>query len=289
MSRFGWSGRDQDDLRRPGPTQNMFLLHVRPGDWIVHLNCPSQGRCAAAKVVDEYNFDDGLGSPGETDFRHCFGVDKSTVINFERNHPAIVPTVRLGGQGRWWRIYAVQDFERSLENLKTGKPATLEGETVRETHDYLSTVVGLIQKFHPRHKLEAFLAEVFRRVDGVVEVDENGRRWGTDHGADLIVTLRHGTLGHLELQQKIVIQVKSWKDEARDTLGVEQLRVGIERFQADAGMLITTAASTPGLVERAEALSKDLGKPIDVLASTELARFVIKHAPELISPELVFS
>lgn len=276
-------------MRRPDARKHTFLLLVRPGDWIVHINCPQWGRCAAARVISEYDFDEGLDYGGGNGYRHCFAVDPSTVVKFDRNDPAVVPTVRLGNRGRWWRISAIQDFERTLENLRTGTSATLQQETVRETQDYLNKVVRLIHDFYPRQRLEAFLAEVFRRVPGVVEVRENGRRWGTDHGADLIVTLRHGTLGPIELEQTVVVQIKSWRGEARDTQGVDQLRTGIRRFQADAGMLITTAASTDALERSADALRNELGRPIAVLASTDLARFVIKHGPELISPELVFS
>lgn len=55
-SRFGWSQKDNHDLRIPNNwtdwhSRQRFLLEIQPGDWIVHINTPSRGRCMAAEVT----------------------------------------------------------------------------------------------------------------------------------------------------------------------------------------------------------------------------------------------
>jgi hypothetical protein len=64
-SRFGWSQKDEHNLKLKDNWTNwhskqLFLLEVRPGDWIVHINTPQWGKCIAVQVLSEYEFDDGL-------------------------------------------------------------------------------------------------------------------------------------------------------------------------------------------------------------------------------------
>lgn len=95
-SRFGWSANEYNNLLHPrnhdqsvNPDfgESEFLLQIEEGDWIVHINCPSYGRCLAAKVLSGYKWDPKTPSG---DFRHYFDVDKKSVIDFERNDPLIL-------------------------------------------------------------------------------------------------------------------------------------------------------------------------------------------------------
>lgn len=279
-SRFGWSHRDEHNLLlennwTPQHPRALFLLDVAPGDWIVHINVPKWGKCVAARVQSRYGFDDGAGS----DFRHFFKIDPTTIVPFDRRDPAVVPTVNLRPRGRYQRIYAVEDFIRTLDNLKNERPATLGAKTL----PHLQNVVRVIQEFHPGKSLEDFFADVLECVPGVKRVRRNGRRWGTDHGADLIVTMSQ-CLANMELEQLMVVQVKSWKEQARGLTAVHQLRTAFDKFGADAGMLVTTAEPTIELERAIGGLSDELGKPIELLAHTDLGKFVIKHAQHLLFP-----
>ena len=134
-SRFGWGYIDEANLEISKDKewsdksehekicwkQSKFLLNIEEGDWIVHINVPENGKCTTAKVVSRYKFEQGNNRVG--DFRHMLGVDINTVFTFDRNNPNIVPVVsaRLKLQGKYWRIYRVQEFIDSLENVKINK------------------------------------------------------------------------------------------------------------------------------------------------------------------------
>ena len=63
---------------------------------------------------------------------------------------------------------------------------------------------------------------------------------------------------------------------------VGQVKNGIERYDGTAGMIITTAESTEYLENEVRKISEEIGRPIDLLASSDVSKFIIKHAPELL-------
>lgn len=295
-SRFGWSYEDKDDLRDRSNWNEedwnrcwlqLFLLDVRKGDWIVHVNLPDWGECIAVQVLDKYSFDDGLDLGYGPDFRHCFKVDASTIIEFERNDPNVLPSVNLRPRYRYHRIYDEEAFSQTRKNLIANQVELDDGQTGAEYHlkeataEFLESVTRLIHKMHRGKKLEAYLAKVIRKVPGVVSVEENGLRVGTDHGADLIVTMM-SSFGRLQLEQKIIVQVKSWEDTHEEIDAVHQVETGIRHFSGTAGMIITTAECSEELENEVNAVSEKLKCSIDLLAHEDVAKLVIKHAPELV-------
>ena len=122
-SRFGWSGKDTNDLSKKENHQigenrlQLRLLEVKPGDWIVHRNTPKFPKFVAAQVTSEYQFDEGLEcSDGRTDFRHCFEVDTDTIVRFNRPNPNVPPKVHLNQRQRLERIYEVAGFLAFIDN-----------------------------------------------------------------------------------------------------------------------------------------------------------------------------
>ena len=291
-SRFGWSGEDINDLSKeenrqiPENSDQLRLLKVKEGNWIVHRNTPEWGQFVAARVTSGYQFDEGLKCPnGRIDFRHCFEVDKETVVVFNREDTRVLPTVWLNQLSRLENISAVDDFLASINNLK-GDPIELGEEDSREEY-YLRAKMdeGLLdvatQFIHETHKgklLERFLAKVFREIPEVEYVNEHGQRGGTDHGTDLIVTMRDP----LGFARKIIVQVKSYEGEHRDLRAVEDVKTGIEKFKGDAGVIITTAKRTEVLENEIKKISTEINRPITLLADREVSAFVIKHAPKLL-------
>ena len=290
-SRFGWSGSDINNLldennywEKENGRQRR-LLEVKPGDWIVHRNTPEGGQFVAARVTSGYQFDEGLQCSNRTDFRHCFEVDKDTIVEFDRLNPNVLPTVRLNQRQRLERIYEVADFLASIDNLKEGAVELDEGES-REGHHLraktdkeLLSVTKLIHETHKSKNLEGFLAQVLRKTPGVKEVEEHGKGGGTDHGADLIVRMRDPLL---DIVRTIIVQVKSYEGEHHDLGAVEQVKTGIKEIGGDAGMIITTAEGTKKLYDEIEKVSEEINRPITLLAGPEVSRFVIKYAPELL-------
>lgn len=294
-SRFGWSwapecNLNSDPNRWPeGNGKQLFLLDIRPGHWIVHINLPEYGKCIAAQVVSEYQFDEGIDfsvayPPERRDFRHFFEIDVDSIVEFDRNDRCIHPEVNLRPRYRYHRVYAVDRFLQSIKCIKDGETPEEEREQHHLwncTEELLEKITSCIHKTHRAKKLEAFLAKVFRRIPGVVDVKENGTQWGTDHGADLIVTARV-SVGGLNFEHKIVIQVKSHEGETYDTTSVEQIKKATRRFGANAGMIFITGERTKELEEAVAEAASELGCPIDLLAGKEVAQFVIKHAADMV-------
>ena len=291
-SRFGWSKKDKHNLALGNNetewySKHKFLLDIHPGDWIVHVNTPSWGKCTAAQVASGYNFDEGLECSWGKDFRHCFDIDTNTIMEFDRRDPNILPSVNLNPRQRYHRVRAFDDFIKSIENLKNKEINLGDSESKGEYHlkekanKYLSEITTQIQDTRKNKNLERFLAKAFRKIPGVVDVNENGFGWGTDHGADLIVTTS-SALGNLSLEHRIIVQVKSYQGEHNSLDAVSQVKIGIEKYSGTAGMIITTARASEVLENKVKEVSDEIGIPIDLLAADDVAKFIIKHAPELV-------
>ncbi len=294
-SRFGYSSDDSNNLKLD-ENRNIkdncgqrFLLLIKEGDWIVHINTPKWGECTAVKVKSSYDFDEGLYDLGY-DFRHCFEIEKDSIISFDRNDPNISPTVqrKLKLMGRYWRINDKEEFFDSLKRRKKNEVQLHDRENPEEYHlkektaEYLTKITKDIHEMHRGKKLEGFLARVIRKIPGVIDVEENGSGWGPDYGADLIINLRL-TVGTIDFNvYKIVVQVKSYEGNHDDLYSVDQIEEGIKKFEADAGLLITTAESTEKLERKIKEASSNLKKEIQLLSGAEVARFVLKHAPDLL-------
>ena len=285
-SRFGWSQRDEHNLLleqwSDWHSKQQFLLEIQPNDWIVHINTPEWGQCTAVKVVGTYEFDEGVKSTHGTDFRHSIPVDSTTICVFSRRNDNVLPSVNLRPRSRYHRVYEEQDFHQSITNLRNNS-VDLSRESKGEfylkekTKAYLAEITSSIQQMNKSKDLELYLAKVFRKVEGVVDVKDNGSGWGTDHGADLIVTFKN-----LNFETKVVVQVKSFEGSHYSLEAVSQIEEAIKVYEANAGIIITTAVSTESLEASVQSLSDKIGKQIDLMAGEDVARFVLKYAPEMV-------
>ena len=287
-SRFGWSGSETDDLREEWNGKQNFLLGIKKDDWIVHVNMPQYGECVAFKVAGEYEFDNaGLECNWGRDFRHVIPVDPNSIIEFNRRDPNILPTVNLNPRGRYHRVKYVLDFEKSITNLKENRVdlKNVESKEIfhlnEKTDEIMKQLTSLLHNTHKGKELERFLAKVFRKVENVVEVNENGFGWGTDHGADLIVHTQTN-ISNIEFENKIIIQVKSFEGEHYDLSAIDQVITGIDFYNADAGIIITTANSTEELEGKIQEVAEKIKKPIDLIAGNDVAKFVIKYGKDLL-------
>lgn len=133
ISRFFWSyderfdlniltNRNWDDLDLEEFTsraKSEFLLKIKPGDYVVHVNVPLWGEVTVGKVVSSYFFQSDLPS-GQNDGRHCLKVEN--VFSFDRNDERVTSAIsrRLKLRGSHWRIYQQyeKEFFSSLASLK---------------------------------------------------------------------------------------------------------------------------------------------------------------------------
>jgi len=285
-SRFGWSQKDEHNLLlekwSEWHSKQQFLLGIKPDDWIVHINTPEWGQCTAVKVIGTYEFDEGLLSTHGIDFRHVISVDSETICTFKRRDDNVLPSVNLRPRSRYHRVYEEQDFHQSIANLRDKKinlSTGTKGEFYlkEKTESYLAEITSAIHQMNRSKDLELYLAKVFRKVEGVVNVKENGSGWGTDHGADLIVTFKN-----LNFENKVVVQIKSFEGSHHSLEAISQIEKAIDVYGANAGIIITTASSTESLDSSVQALSEKLDKQIELIAGEDVARFVLKYAPELV-------
>lgn len=285
-SRFGmWE--QEVSLREKYHGRNGILLRIQPGDWIVHVNSPRYGHCVAVQAKGEYGFDQGLDCDWGTDFCNFIPVDSESIVEFDRSDPNILPSVNLAPMRRAQRILQVEDFLRSLENFRSNKH---KGEScdsrgvihLREKikEEMLPRITELIHQMNRSKDFERFLHRIFESMPNVESI-QNGFGWRTDHGADLIVSFQNPLIG-VSLTSKLVVQAKSYEGEHYDVNAIDQLVEGIEKYNADGGLLITTAQNTEKLEDYVRQKVEETGKVIDVIAGADVARFVIRYAPDML-------
>lgn len=299
VGRFGWSDFDLHKLRKRIDEKGWddlsdteqecyqdFLLELKEGDYVVYINLPKWGKCTLARVTGPY-FWKWEGEGG--DFAHRFHVDPDSVLDFDRNDAIVQRSLsaRMKLQGRYWRIYLHEEFEHLVEALKEGKggtPSTKETrlDSLRETiKPSLAEITKQIQHNYPREDLEELIAEVLRNVPGVKVREQGG---SGERGADLIVTYESGMpIPDLQGQHTCVVQVKSYKDEQWDTYAVEQIREALDHWDADAGLIVSTASSsTTTLDDALDQLREETEKPVGLLIGEDLAAFVLRFGGNLL-------
>ena len=131
ISRFGWGYKNKLDIRElaPKPWDEMtkeeieiynkqnFLLNIKKGDWLVHINIPSHGQVTAGQVIEEYNFDKENNEIN--DFRHFFKLDKDSIVEFDRNDDFVPEIIskKLKLRGRYWTIKNKDEFLKIIDAI----------------------------------------------------------------------------------------------------------------------------------------------------------------------------
>ncbi|GMO42949.1 MAG: restriction endonuclease [Termitinemataceae bacterium] len=263
-----------------------FLLNIKPEDWIVHINVPTWGKCTAAKVKGAYTFEKNDNQFG--DFRHTIPVDTETLITFDRNNQNVLPEIsnKLKLRGRYWRIYATNEFLTSIENLKNNSISIPDNAShglfyLKEgLKKYLPQITEIIQKNHPKKNLEEFIAFIFSKLPNT-EVKINGSGYGTDNGADIIVNYTTGLpICNLQKEETLVIQVKSFIGTHTDSTAVTQIKEAINHYNADVGLILSTAKPSDELLDKIEEAKAEIEKPIVLIAGDDVANFVLKYGSE---------
>lgn len=285
-SRFGmWN--QKVSLHQQFHGANSFLLKIKPGDWIVHVNSPQYGRCVAVQAQGGYDFDDGIKCTWGIDFCNYVPVNEESIVEFDRNDERVLPSVNLRPMRRGQQVKQVSDFLQTLENLKQEKSEASNSELRGVIHlrakfdtELLPKVSRYIHELNRSKELERFLHLVFDSMPNV-ESTLNGFGWRTDHGADLIVEF-HNPLSGVSLSSKLIVQVKSYSGQHTELSAIDQIAIGIKKYSGNGGLLITTGEATEQLEEYAREVGGRIGMPIDIIAGSEVARFVLRHAPNLL-------
>ena len=271
IEKDGWASLSDEERN----CYQAFLLDIREDDYVVYINVPEWGKCTLARVTRPYFW-----QHEDDDFNHRFGVDLESVREFDRNavHPWL--SARLKLQRRWWRIHGGQEkFNELVENLKAGKAGNKQTPEIRrellqkQIQPFLTAITKAIHDTHPNKALEDLLAEIFKNVPGVKDVEKKGGP--KDHGADLLV---HFESGMPIPPQTCVVQVKSFEGEHWDTGAVNDIKRAFEHYpEADMGLIVSTAASSTNVLDEAiDKLQKRTGKSVSLLIGKDVADFVLR-------------
>jgi hypothetical protein len=284
-SRFGmW---DQKESLKDKPYgKHAILLRVRKGDWIVHVNMPKYGKCVAVQTTGDYKFDKGIECSWGKDFNNYFPIDKDSIIEFDRNNSNIISSVNLAPRRRAQKVLQVGDFLKSIENLKKGRYDSIKKSDRSITHlqekisELLPKITAQIHEMNKSKEFERFLQRIFENLPNTISI-QNGFGWRTDNGADLIVEFENPIV-NVNVTTKLIVQAKSYSGKHFDTNAIDQIVAGINKYNADAGLLITTARETEELEVYIREKSEEIGKTIDLIAGDDVAKFVIRYAPEIL-------
>jgi len=309
ISRYGWSCIENADMiklnekgwdnlkKKEKECFVWFLLDIKKGDWIIHVNVPEWGKCTAGKVIETYKWDEkpnkiGVGEYSENgDFRHTIKLDIDSIIEFDRNDPNITPYVsrRLKLQGRHWQIYETEQFIRSMNNLKKNVVNTNSSVEYglyylkEDIKPSLGEIADSIQKNHPGKKLEELLSIIFKNVPNVISVNINGSGFGTDYGADLVITYSTGLpINGLQKEEILVVQIKSFTDVHYELNAVEQIKTAIKKYNANVGLIISTAIASKELIKKIDDAQEKIKIPVGLMCHEEVASFILKYGSEYI-------
>lgn len=303
--RFGWSNLKTGDLyqlrsriethgwhsltEREQDCYHEFLLKVRKNDYVVYVNVPEWGKCTVAQVDGPYYW---RWEPD--DFNHRFPVEYATVQSFDRNSE-VVPaklSARLKLRGRWWRVNTEEEFQELLIRLAEGDGSAPRSwrTNLRELSTKIRPLFGQISEqihnTHPRKDLEELIEQVFQRVPGVRKVER--LQGGADRGADLLVDFEFVPIPGLVQTQALAVQVKSFSGTHDDTGAVDDLQRAFEYYERrgraiDMGLVVSTA-SEPGyaLIQAADKLCEQSGKPVSVLVGPDLVEFFFRYGGDLL-------
>ena len=271
----------------------------------LHKHVPEYGEAVAARLSSRYFYQDILPN-NRGDGRYCFHVDRLFTFDIkdERLHRFFWSKLKV--QGGMTQVHAEKEFYESLIvlgykpddidnkklralNISVAKVLAMPNHFKREVKELfakygvtakavsnenvLKKLREIIQRNQPGKDLEIFLAKVFRKIPGVIEVKENGRGWKSDHGADLIVEYDNGECA--------VIQIKSYIDSVEYTNAVSQLEMAINFYHADKGILITTGETTGQLevpMHRLKLKMRNQNVEVKLIAGNEVSKFVLQYA-----------
>ncbi len=284
-SRFGMWDQEKS-LNEKWHGKNAILLRIKKGDWIVHVNMPKYGQCVAAQAIGEYDFDDGIECKWGKDFNNFIPIDKDSIVEFDRNNPNVLSSVNLAPRRRAQRISAVSDFFESIDNLKKGvfDDVAKQDRAIIHLREKVSKILPeitvQIHRMNKSKEFERFLNRIFENMPNTVSTP-NGFGWRSDNGADLIVEFQNPVIG-VNISTKIIVQAKSYRGEHIETSGVDQIVDGIKMYNADGGLLISTAKATEELENYIVNKSEEIDKTIDLIAGDDVAKFVLRYAPELL-------
>ena len=179
-------------------------------------------------------------------------------------------------QRAWWRIYAEQEFEELLENIRKDKEGLSPLERLNhEIEDQLNKIAEKTYRNFPEKKLEGFVKELLSRLPGVKRVEKGPDR----DGADLIIEYETGIeIDGLQDIERCAVQVKSYEGEMGYKRAIEDIQKAFETNpEYTCGLIVSTALSmTKEFEKELNELKQKTGKKVGVLIGKDLAKAVLR-------------
>lgn len=303
ISRFGWSSANNADLNilKLKNLSNInrveleywnkakFLLNIKPGDWVVHINLPKKGYCIAAKVVGKYEFDEY-----ETkcrDYKHILTIDISSLIKFDRNDAAILPKIssQLKLRGSSWMLSDTQSFLESIKNIKLNlAPRKRDSNDKilylqKSVEPLFTAITEKINCYYPKDKLRFLIATVMEKIPNLfsVEIKYDGTFFLNNGEIYVTTQIINPVTGTIK-KELLLVLINLYENELFETSIKNQIEEAIDIYKIDAVMIVDINNKTPNLKENLNQLSTEINKPINLLAGNDVTKFIVKHYPEII-------
>ena len=273
------------------------LRGIKPGDFVLLPNLPSDGRFVLVVVEGEYRYEPLSLSKSQDpnhlrqDYGHVLPIVRSEDLRPITAQDDRVDARLRGSLTCRSRLWSMAPHRKAIEDLR----AMLEGEdfekvkwdlaqafqrVVKSVNEAIAPRIaeGLerqLTKAFSRQDLEIPCQELLKRIYPEAEVIRSGGPG--EHGADLVVTWidplsKSGRSS--DASWRIVAQVKDWGGEACDETGIDQLREAIDHwneYPIRVAYILTRCDGESGAFKaRREHLSKELGVQIEFMDRAEL-------------------
>ncbi len=242
-----------------------FLQKVNIGDWVVHINVPKMGFCTAARVIGKYEENDSH-RLYRYNFKHTLKIDTNTLIEFNRNSPAVLPKIsnQLKYRGNNWTINDKAAFLESIYNLHLYMADEINIDRTYYLKNAitpsLESIAEKINAYYPKEDLKYLMAKVFKAMPDVSNVVFKNNIHNSNYEKDLYITYKtDGTA--TSITQMVLINVYE-KDDFEISIK-EPILNAIETHKIDTALVIDINNNTLNLKENISQLSALTNKQID--------------------------
>ena len=245
----------KDKIKLGGAKDNLGMLKVKAGDWLVAANLPSYGRCTVLKATEDfktsYHFKP---DPELKDFGHHFKIKK--LFDFSIHAKAIDSDIRgtLRASRRFWngddykesvyKLYGLSQGEKSeelqtkstkKERLRHGLNIALGGTALKTIQENFASELNQMLR---AGEWEFVLVEVLQALYPSYEVTRVGGRTEKEHGADILITIPNPLAQGNVDNFLIAVQVKDFTGKT-GIQAIKQVKKS-KTFEGFVGKLIET-------------------------------------------------
>lgn len=277
-----------DEERAARPARRMASDDgVQIGDLVVVPRFPEEGELLIAEVTGPYMFDrlelhggQDVNELGK-DYGHILPVRLPPGFNVPRDTSLLTAPLRRSLTCRsrmWslddhgaalddvWKLVVVGPIGRGHERKRAVALQTVIARARAVVHDTLDAALELeLRKSFGAAELEYVCVEMFRQLYPGAEVRHTGGP--NEKGADVVVTWTDPDGLDDGLRWTLVVQVKCWTGIAQDVHSLEQLRLAVKSYDADAPVraarLYTLCdEEAPEFAAHRRRLAEELGVPV---------------------------